>query len=127
MEFKSRTQIVGVLAIVLGSPLVSPTCGTMPDTDKSSKNLASTLSMDIMRSFAILSMLKMDIDIVRISPQQQHLDEIIGAFDAARHGAAVQPDTTGWSTCGLVDGYWFGEAGIVQHQAPALTQSGARA
>ncbi len=75
----------------------------------------------------IPDMLKMDIDIVRISPQQQHLDEIIGAFDAARHGAAVQPDTTGWSTCGLVDGYWFGEAGIVQHQAPALTQSGARA
>ena len=58
-------------------------------------------------------MLQMGIDIVRLSPQKAHFGEIIAAFDAARRGQPVQADTRGWSECGLVDGYWFGEAGIV--------------
>ena len=62
-------------------------------------------------------MLKMGIDIVRVSPQPKHMPEIIAAFDAARRGQAVQPDTSAWSTDGLVDGYWFGDAGIVSHQS----------
>jgi hypothetical protein len=40
---------------------------------------------------------------------------IIAAFDAARNGKASHPDTSGWCADGLVNGYWFGEAGIAQH------------
>jgi collagenase-like PrtC family protease len=60
-------------------------------------------------------MLKMGIDIIRISPQSQHMTEIIAAFDAARKGETPHPDTGAWCADGLVDGYWFGDAGIAQH------------
>jgi len=60
----------------------------------------------------------MGIDIARISPQPQHMTEIIAAFDAARRGGNPQPAAREWAPDGLVDGYWFGEAGIVaKHQA----------
>ena len=62
-------------------------------------------------------MLKMGIDIIRISPQAQHMAQIVQAFDAARHGETPVVDTGGWSDEGMVDGYWFGDAGIAQrHQ-----------
>lgn len=61
-------------------------------------------------------MRRMGIDVIRISPQGNHLDQIVAAFDAARRGAHPAVDTTGWSACGLVDGYWFGDAGIRQYQ-----------
>ncbi len=64
-------------------------------------------------------MLKMGIDIIRISPQPQHMNEIIAAFDAARRGEAPQPDTRDWCADGLVDGYWFGDAGIARHHQAA--------
>ncbi len=67
-------------------------------------------------------MRKMGIDILRISPQPAHMPEIIAAFDAARRGEAVQPGMSGWSTDGMVDGYWFGEAGIATHHQAALEQ-----
>ena len=70
-------------------------------------------------------MLQMGIDIVRISPQKAHLGAIISAFDAARHGQAKPVDSQGWSECGLVDGYWFGGAGIRQHHTHALETLGA--
>ena len=70
-------------------------------------------------------MLKMGIDILRISPQKNHIHEIISAYDAARQGQATAPDTRSWSQCGLVDGYWFGDAGIVQRHTQALEQFGA--
>lgn len=70
----------------------------------------------------IPDMLQMGIDIVRLSPQKQHLDAIIGAFDAARNGQAVSVDSSVWSASGLVDGYWFGDAGIVQRHTQALAQ-----
>jgi collagenase-like PrtC family protease len=73
----------------------------------------------------IPEMRKMGIDIIRISPQKQHINEIIAAFDAARHGEAVKADTSDWNPCGLVDGYWFGDAGIVQRHTQALEQMGA--
>ncbi|AXS78662.1 U32 family peptidase [Dechloromonas sp. HYN0024] len=70
-------------------------------------------------------MLTMGIDIVRISPQKDHINAIIAAFDAARKGAAVDVDSQAWNASGLVDGYWFGDAGIVQHHSQALAQLGA--
>jgi len=70
-------------------------------------------------------MRQMGIDIVRISPQQEHLGDIIAAFDAARHGRPVDVDSSRWSSSGLVDGYWFGDAGIVQRHTQALAQLGA--
>ena len=60
-------------------------------------------------------MLKMGIDIIRISPQSQHMAAIITAFDAARSGETPHPDTREWCADGLVDGYWFDDAGIAQH------------
>ena len=57
----------------------------------------------------------MGIDALRISPQPEQMDAIIAAFDAARRGEAVTLDTAGWAACGLVDGYWFGDAGIAHH------------
>ena len=70
-------------------------------------------------------MLQMGIDIVRLSPQKAHFGEIIAAFDTARRGQPVQADTRNWSECGLVDGYWFGDAGIKQHHTQALETLGA--
>ena len=68
-------------------------------------------------------LLKMGIDIARISPQPQHTAAIIAAFDTARRsecGNGIQPDMTGWASEGMVDGYWFGEAGIATHHQAAL-------
>ena len=65
----------------------------------------------------IPDMLAMEIDIVRLSPQQRHMPAIIAAFDAARRGQPVTADGSDWNASGLVDGYWFGDAGIVQRHA----------
>ena len=70
-------------------------------------------------------MLNMGIDIIRISPQKEHINEIITAFDAARRGEAINVNSKDWNPCGLVDGYWFGDAGIVQRHTQALAQVGA--
>ena len=60
----------------------------------------------------------MGIDILRLSPQPDHMTEIIAAFDMARQGETPPPAQQEWATDGMVDGYWFGEAGIVaRHQA----------
>ena len=64
-------------------------------------------------------LLRIGIEVVRISPQAKAMAAIIAAFDEARRGQAVAADTAAWSSEGLVDGYWFGEPGIVQHQAAA--------
>lgn len=73
----------------------------------------------------IPDMLDMGIDIVRISPQQQYTSDIVAAFDAARHGKAVTVNSRSWTTGDQVDGYWFGDAGIVQRHTKALAQLGA--
>lgn len=73
----------------------------------------------------IPDMLEMGVDIIRISPQKQYIGEIIGAFDAARRGHEFVADTKNWNASGLVDGYWFGDAGIVQRHTQALAQLGA--
>lgn len=73
------------------------------------------------------TMREIGIDIVRISPQKTHMSAIISAFDTARHGQASNPDTPAWSTSGLVDGYWFGDAGIAEHHTQALNSLGVNA
>ena len=73
----------------------------------------------------IPEMLKMGIDIIRVSPQKQHINEILAAFDSARRGETPNANTQHWDACGLVDGYWFGDAGIVQRHTQALTELGA--
>ena len=70
----------------------------------------------------IPDMQAMGIDIARISPQPQHLAEIIAAFDAARNGSNPPPVKREWAPEGLVDGYWFGEPGIVARHQAALTE-----
>ena len=74
----------------------------------------------------IPDMLQMGIDIVRISPQPQHTPEIIAAFDVARKSAAGADNPPSvareWASDGLVDGYWFGEAGIVARHQAALKE-----
>jgi collagenase-like PrtC family protease len=67
-------------------------------------------------------MLKIGIDILRLSPQPAHMPSIIAAFDAVRRGLDVHPEMTGWAAEGMVDGYWFGEAGIVSRHQAALAQ-----
>ena len=67
-------------------------------------------------------MLTMGIDIIRVSPQPAHMPAIIAAFDNARRGELLQTDTSRWATDGLVDGYWFGEPGIVSRHQNALAQ-----
>ena len=70
-------------------------------------------------------MRRMGIDAIRLSPQKLHMPEIIAAFDAARRGLPpAAPDTRDWSTSGLVDGYWFGDAGIGSHHTPPLASPG---
>ena len=73
----------------------------------------------------IPEMLNMGIDIIRVSPQKQHINEILTAFDGARRGEIPSTNTQHWDACGLVDGYWFGDAGIVQRHTQALTALGA--
>ena len=67
-------------------------------------------------------MLAMGIDVIRLSPQPQHMAEIIKAYDAARRGEALSPDTSGWASEGMVDGYWFGRPGIDAQQQQAQQQ-----
>ncbi|MDX9943865.1 MAG: U32 family peptidase [Azonexus sp.] len=70
-------------------------------------------------------MREIGIDIVRLSPQKAHMNAIVTAFDAARHGQPVVANLSDWSSSGLVDGYWFGDAGITEHHTQALAQLGA--
>lgn len=69
------------------------------------------------------TMRDMGIDIIRVSPQPQYTGEIVAAFDAARRGEAAVSNPA-WNPEGLVDGYWFGDAGIVQHHAQAVAALG---
>ena len=67
-------------------------------------------------------MLTMGIDIVRLSPQPHCMAEIIAAFDAVRRGDKPSPAAREWAPDGMVDGYWFGEAGIVARHQAALNE-----
>ncbi|MBS1189961.1 MAG: family peptidase [Rhodocyclaceae bacterium] len=70
------------------------------------------------------AMAEMGIDAIRVSPQPRYTAEIIAAFDRARRGDAASAAAQEWNGNGLVDGYWFGDAGIVQRHNAALTRLG---
>ena len=61
---------------------------------------------------AVPEMRTMGIDILRISPQSQCMDEIISAFDAARKAELPPPIRQECASDGFADGYWYGRAGI---------------
>lgn len=63
----------------------------------------------------------MGIDILRISPQPAYTSEIVAAFDAARRGEPARARAA-WNAEGLVDGYWFGDAGIAQRHSQAVAE-----
>jgi len=72
------------------------------------------------QTFSLLAqmpeLLEQGIDAVRISPQPAHTFEILEAFDRARSGEPAGDDAA-WAPDGLVNGFWFGRAGIVQQAA----------
>lgn len=61
----------------------------------------------------IPTMLEMGVDIVRISPQAEHMNKIIQAFATAINTNSVVHSHPDWSRYGMVDGYWQGKPGIV--------------
>ncbi|MCK6404619.1 MAG: U32 family peptidase [Rhodocyclaceae bacterium] len=67
------------------------------------------------------TMRAMGIDILRVSPQPTYTAEIVAAFDAARRGEAASSNPA-WNPEGLVDGYWFGDAGIAQRHTAAVAE-----
>lgn len=67
------------------------------------------------------TMRAMGIDILRVSPQPTYTAEIVAAFDAARRSEAAQSNPA-WNPEGLVDGYWFGDAGIAQRHTAAVAE-----
>jgi len=67
------------------------------------------------------TMRELGIDILRVSPQPTFTTEIVAAFDAARRGEPAQANVA-WNPDGLVDGYWFGDAGIAQRHTHAVAE-----
>lgn len=71
------------------------------------------------QTYSLLSempaLLTLGIEAVRLSPQPGAMVDIIDAFDLARQGKAAE-NRASWSENGLCDGYWFGEAGIANHE-----------
>lgn len=62
------------------------------------------------------------IELLRISPQPHHTAAIVRAFDAARQGLPAQVEANAWNPEGLVDGYWFGDAGIARRHQEAISE-----
>jgi collagenase-like PrtC family protease len=67
------------------------------------------------------AMRELGIDILRISPQPIYTAEIVAAFDAARNNQPASARAA-WNPEGLVDGYWFGDAGIAQRHTQAVAE-----
>jgi len=64
---------------------------------------------------------EMGVDVLRISPQPTYTGDIVAAFDAARNGQPAAASSA-WNPEGLVDGYWFGDAGIAQRHTQAVAE-----
>jgi len=61
---------------------------------------------------------QLNVNVLRISPQPSYTAEIINAFHAVITGTATATDyqdkLKSWATVGTCDGYWHGDAGMVQ-------------
>ncbi len=66
-------------------------------------------------------LIAMGVEVVRISPQATAMASVIRAFDAARNGGVPLEEGADWARDGLVNGYWFGDAGIT-HRASSVSQ-----
>ncbi len=60
----------------------------------------------------VAAMCAAGIDLIRLSPQHEHMDAIVAAFDAARQGLPHADADPAWNAHGFVDGYWRGKPGI---------------
>lgn len=64
----------------------------------------------------IPSLRALGVDVLRLSPQSQHMAELIAAFDAARHATAPAPDALERMRPLMPDapcnGYWHGRPGL---------------
>ncbi|MQA18084.1 ubiquinone anaerobic biosynthesis protein UbiV [Rugamonas rivuli] len=61
----------------------------------------------------------MGVDVVRLSPQSQHMPQIIAAFDAARGGSSQATPTAqameALLPAAACNGYWYGQPGLDYH------------
>jgi collagenase-like PrtC family protease len=72
------------------------------------------------RSFSLLgewdTVIRMGVDVLRISPQATHTERIIELFDACRAGrlepAQARAEAEALMPCGPCDGYWHGRPGM---------------
>ncbi|MYM39491.1 U32 family peptidase [Duganella qianjiadongensis] len=72
----------------------------------------------------LAQMAQMGVEVVRLSPQAQHMDQIIAAFDSVRKGEAdaaeVADAMTAYMPAGGCNGYWYGKPGLEQRMEAAL-------
>ena len=67
--------------------------------------------------------------VLRLSPQSEHMDEIVRAFDALRSegpDSAVCEALAGLAPTGTCDGYWRGAAGFTRPEPPHARANGPR-
>lgn len=78
-------------------------------------NGIQTLSAQTCNLLPVMPALQqLGIQVARLSPQAQHMADILTAFDQARRGKKVVTRAE-WSADGFADGYWHGKAGILCH------------
>ena len=87
----------------------------------------------------LTTMRAMGVDVLRLSPQSQHMPQVIAQFDEARRAAAAAPATGSAANPqsprtdfvarmgplmpdAPCDGYWFGRPGLEQGRAPGQGQ-----
>ena len=78
----------------------------------------------------LATMRALGVDVLRLSPQAQHMQDVIAQFDAARRdGAAARTDYVARMVPLMpdapCDGYWFGRPGLEQGQVHAPGQAAA--
>lgn len=56
------------------------------------------------------------VDLLRISPQAQHTDEVVSAFASRLAGQAAATNWSRWNPEGLVNGYWHAAPGIAHNK-----------
>jgi collagenase-like PrtC family protease len=66
----------------------------------------------------LADMRALGVNLVRISPQWQHTEQIVQAFRQAIDGQPPATDLSACATAPLVDGYWRGQAGMTPSGEP---------